>query len=483
MLKYKIVVKVCGSLLLIASTAMAVSFLVSLFFPEEPDTRALGISTAISYIVSLSLYIPFRRTDVTIGAREGYVIVTGSYLLFFLTGTLPYLLSGTTDTFSDALFESVSGFTATGATILTDIESTAHGILFWRSITQWLGGMGIVVLSIAIIGEIKIGNYKLFAAEVPGVTKDRIHPKISGTSKRLWFIYVLLTTLAGILLYAGGMSLFDAVCHSFTTMASGGFSTRNASIAYYDSAYIYGVITIFMFLTCVNFPLIYYGFKGRFGKIWRNDEFRFFLGLVVIAILLVSSTLWLRHGVAPARAFSEGAFQVTAIITTTGYVVSDYNMWGSFLLMIMFILMFTGGSTGSTGGGIKMLRLLILTKNSRQEFKRIIHPSAVIPLRINRKVVPPPLINQVQAFVVLYFLIAGVSIIIVSAMGYDFKSSLGAVAATLGNIGPGIGDVGPVENYSHFPGYGKWFLSFLMLTGRLELFTVLVLLSSAFYRS
>jgi trk system potassium uptake protein TrkH len=279
------------------------------------------------------------------------------------------------------------------------------------------------------------------------------------------------------------MSPFDAVCHSFTTMATGGYSTKNASIAAFDSPYIHLVITLIMFLAGINFALTYFLFMGKPGKLLRNDEFRFYSLVCIFFTVIVSLSLWIVNGNEPFRAFVDGAFQVVSIITTTGFATANYELWGHFLILIIFILMFTGGSTGSTGGGIKMLRIMILAQNSRQELHRLIHPNAVIPVRINGKAIQPSLINNVLAFVVFYFLVTAASVVIISFMGYDVSTSFGAVAASLGNIGPGIGDVGPLDNYAHFPAFGKWFLSFIMLIGRLELFTVLILFSRTFYRN
>jgi trk system potassium uptake protein len=482
MINFRTVLRVFGALLMLESAAMVLALLVSFIYSEH-HSFSMFLSVGITFFSGFILHAAFRNEEISIGRREGYIIVTGSWVLFSLFGTLPFMLTDSIPSFTDAFFETISGFTTTGASILSDIEALPHSVLFWRSITQWMGGMGIIVLSLAIIGEIKIGNFQLFAAEVPGVTKDKLHPKVKGTATRLWAIYVTFTVAETILLVIGGMSLFDAVCHSFTTMATGGYSTKNASIAAFDSPYIHGVITVFMFLAGVNFALAYFAIKGNFRKILNNDEFRFYTAICITMSLIVSLVLLFKNGYPTLDSFIEGSFQVVSIITTTGYATADYELWGSFLLMVIFILMFTGGSTGSTGGGIKMLRLLILTRNSRQELHRLLHPNAVIPVRINGKAIQPSLINNVLAFVVLYFLITGISIAIISLMGYDIQTSFGAVAASLGNIGPGIGDVGPTDNYAHFPAIGKWFLSFLMLIGRLELFTVLILFSRTFYRS
>ncbi len=481
MLNGKVIGRVMGILLILEGICMTTIIPVSLFY-NDGDLVPVLISSAITLASGLTLSCLFRINDNTVGKREGYLIVTGSWIVFSLFGSLPFTIGNAIPSYTDAFFETISGFTTTGASILTDIESMPHGLLYWRSMTQWLGGMGIIVLSLAILPMLKIGSMQLFSAEVPGPTPDKIHPKIRETAKRLWAIYLVFTLSEAILLKIGGMSSFDAICHSFTTMATGGYSTKNASIAAFDSPYIHYVITIFMVIAGTNFSLAYFGIHGKFKKIFTNEEFIFYIILLLVFTLGVSSVLHFSHGVKFEQSFRDAAFQVVSIVTTTGYATADYCTWGPFLILIIFILMFTGGSAGSTGGGIKMVRLLLLAKNSRQELRRLIHPNAVIPVRLNHKAVPQNMLYNVLAFIVFYFLITGISAMIISVMGYDLSSSFSSVAATLGNIGPGLGSVGPTMNYAHFPAFGKWFLSFLMLLGRLELFTVLVLFTKWFYK-
>lgn len=460
---------------------MALCVPVALYYGDG-DARSLALSALIAISTGLLISLFIRADKSNIGKREGFIIVTLSWIIFSLFGSLPFVLSGAIPSYTDAFFETMSGFTTTGASILTDIESLPHGLLFWRSMTQWLGGMGIIVLSIAILPFLKLGNIQLFVAEVPGPTPDKLRPKIKDTAKRLWGIYVIFTAAEAMLLWAGEMDLFDAVNHSFTTMATGGYSTKNASIAAFSSPYTHYVITAFMFIAGTNFTLAYFGFHGKFKKVLRNEEFRFYISVLALSIIIGSLVLWLQHGKAAEEAFRDSAFQVVSIVTTTGYATANFATWEPFLVIFLFILMFTGGSAGSTGGGIKMVRLLLLAKNSRMELRRLIHPNAVIPVRLNHKVVPQQVIYNIQAFMVFYLIITAFSALVISIMGYDIVSSLSSVAATLGNIGPGLGKVGPIMNYAHFPVFGKWFLSFLMLLGRLELFTVLVLLQASFYR-
>ena len=474
------IIRTLGALTLIAGICMLTSVAVSLIM-DDGQHIAILISSLITILTGGAALL-MVKSDSVIGKREGYFIVTLSWVIFSLFGSLPFVLSGAIPSFTDAFFETMSGFTTTGASILKDVEAVPPSLLYWRSMTQWLGGMGIIVLSLAILPMLKMGSMQLFIAEVPGVTYDKLHPKLRETAKRLWAIYAAFTLVEMILLKIAGMSLFDALCHSFTTMATGGYSTKNASIAAFSSPYIHYIITFFMFLAGTNFALSYFGLHGRFKKIFTNQEFLFYLSMVTGSIIVFSLILTIGKELPAAQAIREASFQVVSIVTTTGFVTADYLQWGPFLILFIFILMFTGGSAGSTGGGIKMVRILLLTKNSRLELRRLIHPAAVIPVRLNHKSVPPNIIYNVMAFIVFYFFIAGISGMVIAAMGYDFATSFSTAAATLGNIGPGLGAIGPVENYSHFPVLGKWFLSFLMLTGRLELFTVLILFSKWFYR-
>jgi len=481
MINFKLIFRLLGALLLIEGLFMLSCITVSLIYREN-EIGSLGISGLINIGVGGIIWVVTRNAKKNLSARDGFLIVSMGWIFFSLFGSLPFFLSGEIPSYTDAFFETVSGFTTTGASILNDIEALPHALLFWRSMTQWLGGMGIIVMSLAILPLLGIGGMQLFVAEVPGPTPDKFHPRIKETAKRLWAIYIIFTFSETILLLFGGMSLFDAINHSFTTMATGGYSTKQASIAHWDSPYIHYVITLFMFLAGTNFTLSYFAMHLKFDKVFRNEEFRFYLGFIVVFILLVTGILMFSQHLPFERSFREAAFQVVSIITTTGFVTADYLTWISVLVVIMFMLMFFGGSAGSTGGGIKIMRVMLFIKNSAVELKRLIHPNAVIPVRFNGNAVPPEIINNVFAFISFYILTMIIGVIIMAGLGYDLDTSLGAVAATLGNIGPGIGEVGPVFNYAHLPTFGKWFLSFLMLIGRLELFTVLIIFSSGFWR-
>jgi trk system potassium uptake protein TrkH len=480
MINFRVILNILSLLLLIEGISMILPLGVSLYY-QEPDIMALAITAGITIVTGALGWKLTQKGDKSISKREGFLIVSLVWVVFSLFGSLPFLISGYIPSFTNAFFETISGFTTTGASILNDIESLPHGLLFWRSMTQWLGGMGIIVLSLAILPIFGIGGMQLFVAEVPGPTPDKFHPRVKETAKRLWVIYVLFTLAEIILLYAGDVSLFDSVCHAFTTMATGGYSTKQASIAEF-SPYVQYVITFFMFLAGTNFALSYYGLHLKFGKIFRNEEFKFYISFLLFFTIIITTFLWINNSYSFEGSFRHAIFQVVSITTTTGYVTADYLLWMPFLSVIIFILMFLGGSAGSTGGSIKIIRVALLMKNSVMELKRLIHPKAVIPVRLNKKGIDQQIMTNVLAFVVYYMIITGVSTIIMASMGYDLDSSIGAVAASLGNIGPGIGAVGPVENYAHIPVFGKWFLSFLMLLGRLELFTVLILFSPAFWK-
>ncbi len=481
MINLRVIFNILGLLLLIEGISMLLPVGVSLYYGEG-DALALAAPAALAIALGALAWLLTQRGDKTITKREGYIIVSLVWVVFSLFGALPFILSGAIPSFTNAFFETISGFTTTGASILDNVETLPHGLLFWRSMTQWLGGMGIIVLSLAILPIFGIGGMQLFVAEVPGPTPDKFHPRVKETAKRLWVIYLIFTLSEILLLSLGDMKIFDAVCHSFTTMATGGYSTKQASIAYF-SPYSQYVITLFMFLAGTNFALSYYGLHFQFDKVFKNEEFRFYGGFLLGFTLLITAMLWFGQYTDFEKSFRHGLFQVISITTTTGYVTTDYLQWAPFLVVIIFMLMFLGGSGGSTGGSIKIVRVALLIKNSALELKRLLHPNAILPVRLNKKSINPQIITNVLAFVVLYMMLLASSTIVMAAMGYDLNSAIGSVAATLGNIGPGIGAVGPAENYAHIPGFGKWFLSFLMLVGRLELFTVLILFSPAFWKT
>ncbi|RLD64930.1 MAG: TrkH family potassium uptake protein [Bacteroidetes bacterium] len=478
----KEVIKVLSLLLIIEGAAIWLSLPISLYY-KDGDLMPILISGFITLSFGVvGLLLTFQKTKKShVGKREGFMIVSLAWVIFSIFGTLPFLLSGSIDNFTDAYFETMSGFTTTGASIFNDIEAVPHGILFWRSMTHWIGGMGIIVLSLAILPLLGVGGMQLFVAEVPGPVPDKLHPRITGTAKRLWGIYVLLTFIQTIFLMTGGMSIFDALCHAFGTMATGGFSTQNASVANY-SPYIQYVIILFMFLAGTNFTLHYFALHGKVRKVLKNQEFRFYSTIIGFSTIIIALILVLNMETSAEKAFRDSLFQVISIATTTGFVSSDYLIWPSFAWFIIFLLMFTGGSAGSTGGGMKSIRLYLLFKAAAVHLKKMVHPRAFIPVRYNGHAVKDEIIFSILAFGLFYFLIFGIGAMLLSALGLDFQSAIGASIASLGNIGPGLGMVGPMENYSDIPSLGKWLLSFLMLLGRLELFTILVFLSPGFWK-
>jgi trk system potassium uptake protein TrkH len=482
MIHYKAIGKVMGALLMLLSLLMFPGLGFSFYF-DSGDHYPLLMSASASFIVGAIMFFSFAKQDQNIRKREGYLIVTLSWVFMSIFGMLPYMLSGTTATFSDAIFETVSGLTTTGASILTDIEVVPEGILFWRSMSQWVGGLGIIVLTVAIFPLLGIGGIELFVAESPGPTSDKLHPRIQETAKRLWLIYVGLTFTLGLLYYFGGMTFFDAVNHALTTMATGGFSTKNASMAFYDSAFIQYSAIIFMFLAGTNFTVIYFGITGKFDKVWRSDEFKAYASTIIVLAFFIVVPVYFYSGQDLEKSFRDTLFQIVSLITTTGFVSADYTSYHDGLTLIFFMLLFLGASAGSTAGGIKFVRHLTFFKNSWLEFKRIVHPRAVVPLKINGDRVTGKIITHIMNFLLIYLMIFVTGSVMISLMGYDILTSFGAVATCLGNVGPGIGKVGPIYNFAFFDPYSKLILSFLMLLGRLELFTILVLFTPYFWRA
>jgi trk system potassium uptake protein TrkH len=481
-LNYRLVGFVLGLLLLFNGLFMLLCIPASLIFGEE-SWKALGLAGAITTFTGGLMSSIFLRADRSVKKREGYAIVSLSWVLMAIFGSLPYLISGTIPNISHALFETMSGFTTTGATILDDIESLPKGILLWRSVTHWIGGMGIIVLAVAILPFLGIGGMQLFSAESPGPSTDKLHPRITETAKRLWFIYVAFTVIEMFLLKLAGMTWYDAINHAMSTMSTGGFSTKNASVAHYDSALIQYIIILFMILAGMNFSMTYFALKGKLRKVWYNDEWRMYMS--AIAIVVTVSTLIVFFQTPQDNielAFRESLFQVVAVITTTGFVTADFTAWTPFLTLIFFALMFVGGSAGSTSGGVKIIRHIIIHRNSVNELKRLIHPSAVLPVKFNRTMVNQKTTYNVLAFFLIYLLVFLISSASLAAMGLDFDTALGAGASCLGNVGPGLAGVGPVENYTIIPDAGKVLLLFTMLLGRLEIFTVVVLLSPSFWK-
>jgi trk system potassium uptake protein TrkH len=479
-MKITFILHILGALLVCLSLALLTP-LPFAFYEHQGTVTAFTLSSAICLITGLTLIKIFKNKK-ELSVREGFAVVTFGWLTFAVFGALPYLLSGAIGSPLDAIFETMSGFTTTGSTILTDIESLPRSILFWRSLTHWLGGMGIIVLSLAILPMLGVGGMQLFKAEVPGPTADRLKPRIQDTAKLLWGVYVIFTALETLLLMAGNMSFYDAICHSFATLATGGFSTRNASIAAYDSAYIDWVITLFMFLAGVNFSLHYYALKGRIGEYFRNEEFRFYL---LISCSAVAILMWMNQGTVYDSVVDNlrySAFQTASILTTTGFATADFELWPVLTQYILLFLMFIGGCAGSTGGGMKVARILLLFKHGIVQLYHLIHPRAVRLVKLGNNPVDQEVMQSILGFFALFVAVFVSASFLMAASGMDLVSGAAAVIATLGNIGPGLGSVGPVDNFAHVSAFGKSVLIFCMLLGRLELFTVLVLFLPSFWR-
>lgn len=482
-LNIRFIVKMLG-LMLMLETLFMLSAVVVAFLYKGNDLYPLALSSGIMFGSGAILYLAgFRANESTAGRREGMLTVTLTWILFSFFGMLPYYIGGYIPKIVDAYFETMSGFTTTGSTILTDIEALPHGILFWRCLTQWEGGIGMIVFTIALLPLFGVGASQLFDAETTGITHDRFRPRVTQVAKRLWGIYFVLTSIVAVLLWAGPMNLFDAICHSFTCLSTGGYSTKNASIAYWNSAYIDYVLIIFMFIGSVNFSLMYFAVQGKYKKVFKNEELRYFFFFVVIATAIVMGWVMIKN-IEPgiAEAFRQSLFQVVTLISTTGYATVDYNPWGPFFWLIAFILMVVCGCAGSTCGGLKMGRFVILTKNMLNQFKKQTHPHAVIPVRINGQALSVDIVQRVLAFAFVYFGIIVAGNLVLMAGGIGFEESLSAVTSAMSNTGPGLGKCGPVGNYAWMPDYAKWVLSFIMMTGRLEIFTVITLLLPGFWK-
>jgi len=480
-MNFRLMFRLIGVLLMVEGVAMSVATVIAIISNGD-DMRALAISSLICIIPGLTAFFLSSGYSRTLMRREGFLAVTFSWVLISFAGCLPFVLSGYIPHLTDAFFETMSGFTTTGASIVDNIETFPRGLLFWRSMTQWLGGMGIIVLAISFLPGAGIGGMQLFNAESPGISVDKVSPRIYQTARKVWWIYVFFTLLETLLLMAGGMSWFDSICHSFSTMATGGFSTKHASIAHFQTPYIEYVITFFMIIAGSNFALLFLTIIGKPLKLFRDEEFRDYIFFILGFTVLIFAGLLITSDAGIEESFRNSLFTVVSIITTTGFVSADYLLWVPVLTILVFAIFFFGSSTGSTGGGIKIMRIIILLKNSYYELRRIIHPNAVIPVRFNKHCVSPKIVNNILAFFMFYVSIFFISSILLMIVVPDLATSMGAVASCMGNIGPGLGTVGPAFTYSHIPDVGKWFLSFLMVLGRLELLTVLVIFSPSFWK-
>lgn len=485
MINIGIVGNVIGVILVLLGVFMLSALGFSFYFDTQDSLAILGAAFTCFSCGSI-IWWTTRKSSKNIGKREGYLIVAASWVTISLFSSLPYLYSQAIPDFTNAFFESVSGLTTTGASVINDIEGVSQGILFWRSLTQWIGGMGIIVLTVAIFPLLGIGGVELFVAEAPGPTSDKIHPRIKETAKRLWMIYVGLTLLLTMILFISGMTFFDAINHGLTTMATGGFSTKNNSIAYFDSPGIQYTIAFFMFLAGINYTIIYFSLTRKFKRVWKSDEFKTYVIFVAILTLLVTTIVYSVSGQGLEKSFRDALFQIISIITTTGFVSADYTAWTPTLTLLFFMLLFVGACAGSTSGGIKIIRHLVFFKNIFLEFKRLLHPRAVIRIKVDQQLVRGRILTHILVFLLLYLAIFVVSSLLMTIVFADFEqpllTALGAVATALGNVGPAIGELGPLDNFAEVPMVGKWFLVFLMLLGRLEIFTILILFTPYFWR-
>lgn len=487
------IVHLMGLLLLCNGFFMLLAVGTSVLY-NDGVTLDLSLAAIVTLLVGSMAMFYTKRPTKEVQRKEGYLIVTFGWVIMALSGTLPYLFSETLPSFTDAFFETLSGYTTTGASILNDIETLPQGILLWRSLTHWIGGMGIIVLAVAILPLLGIGGMQLFVAEAPGPAGDKLHPRITDTAKHLWLIYVSYTLAQTLLLHWAGMSFFDAINHALSTLSTGGFSTKNASLAHWNNQPVIQYITIlFMVLAGSNFVLSYFAFKGKIQRILKDQEFKLYVILLGTFTLIAALVVYVQAEVPVSEyhpqvwgkgesAFRHALFQVVSVVTTTGFVTADFTSWTPFLTVFFFGLMFLGGSAGSTSGGVKIVRHLLILKNGLQEFKRALHPRAILPVRYNEKPVDPSIVYTFMGFFVLYMLVFILGALGLGYLGLDFESALGGAASSLGNVGPALGELNPVVNFSALPPVGKWWCALLMLLGRLELFTVLILLTPFFWK-
>ncbi len=481
-MNYKLLLNTLGSLLIFLGLFMLVPIIFSIYYHDN-DILALLLSAGITIGTGTLMRILFKGEG-TFTAREGLAIAGLGWLLAAGFGAIPYMIYGTFHNYIDAYFEAMSGFTTTGATVLYPIEAQPHGIIFWRGLTHWLGGMGIIVLAIALLPAIGRGAMQLYKSEVPGPTADRLKPKITHTARLLWIVYAIISLMEVIALKAAGMSLYDALCHMFATMSTGGFSTKDASVGAFNNPVYDIIIIFFMFISGANFALNYrFIFKGDIKCFFKDPEFKFYTGVVLISVGLITYNLYanhIYHTIASSLRFAS--FQAVSIVTTTGFTTADFDKWPDLSRFLLLALMFIGGCAGSTGGAIKNIRILLLIKHGIREIFKLIHPDAVVPIRLGKTVVSEEIMNSVTAFFFLYMGLFTLSTIIMAFLGLDLVTAIASTAATIGNIGPGLAKVGASQNYIHIPYTGKIVLIINMVLGRLEIYTILVLLMPGLWK-
>lgn len=477
----KLIAYIIGILLCVEGGFFLICMCVSLFYQESSYIHFL-ISAGINASIGTLLMFYGRKANTWMTRRDGYCIVSLTWLVFTILGMLPFYLSGEIPSITDAFFETMSGFTTTGSTILNDIDNMPHGMLFWRSLTQWIGGLGIMCFTIAVLPIFSGSNMQLFSAEATGVIHDKIHPKISITTKLIWTVYIILTASCAGLLYVGGMNIFDSICHAFTATSTGGYSTRQASIAYWNSPFIDYSLAIIMVIASLSYPLLALCLQGKFKKLWQDGETRWFLGSVTLITVIITIILYTQMHYPLEKAFRNAFFQVVTIHSSGGFATDDYCLWPQFTWMLLLLLMLAGGCTGSTAGGIKSMRIMLLFHNILNEFKKLIHPNAVLSVRINKHVVPHGLLNSVTSFTLFYFMCSIIGCLLLLATGMDFIEAVSSSISALGNTGIALGHYGPAYTMSEMPVIAKWIMSFLMLIGRLELFSVLLLFCPVFWK-
>lgn len=480
LINWGMIARIMGILILIECVMMLSCVVVSLLY-NEGDWIYFAESTIICACISGLLFMFGRHARNELTKRDGYSIVSFTWVIFSFLGMLPFYTSGEIPSVSNAFFETMSGFTTTGASILDNIESLSHGMLFWRSLIQWIGGLGIIFFTITILPIFGVGNQVLFSAEATGVTHDKIHPKISKMTKWLWAVYLILTVVLIMLLKLGGMNWFDSICHSFTTVATGGYSTKQSSIAYWNSPFIEYVIAIFMLLASINYSLYYHIIRGKWFDWLKDAESKTFLFSVGCVTLMISVALFFQNHYTVEESFRKAFFQVVSMHTSCGYITDDYNYWPQFTWLLFLYTMLVGGCTGSTAGGIKSMRLSILLQNIRNELYRLLHPKAVLSVKINHQALQTQIITTVTTFIMLYLLCAFAGMLALMLSGVGFIEAIGVTMSSIGNTGPGLGMFGPAFSWNTLPEIAKWICSFLMLIGRLELLGVLLMFSPAFW--
>ena len=474
---YRFVAYLIGLLLAFESILLLACCCVSMIYGES-DLMSFVVSFALCLSVSAILVVYGRRRKCTMSRNEGYIVVALSWVFFSVFGMVPYLWGGFIPNITDAFFETMSGFTTTGATILDNIESMPHGILFWRSLTQWIGGLGIVCFTIDLLPGFGASSQMLYLSEAMGVTHNKLYPKTRVMARYIFMVYILLTAIESALLMADGMGLFDAVCHSMTTTATGGFSTKQESIAYWHSPYIEYVVSIFMLLSAINFSLYIVAFKSKWKKLREFVELKWFACSVGLLTLIISAVLFLNNGYSAEEAFRKSLFQVATCHTSCGFATDDYNLWPPFTWMLLIFAMLSGGCTGSTSGGVKNLRLIIIANCIRNQFRQILHPRAVLPVKVGG-LFDNKLLTTVLVFFAAYLSVAFIGWTLLMAFGVGFTEAMSTVISSMGNVGPGLGSFGPAFSWAALPDAAKWILSSLMLIGRLEIFGFLLI----FYRS